>query len=139
MLGTKLVLVVTFALVQPAGAVVGVGHHDHPVSGRCRDLLAPGGNTPWGRAPAPVVAAHWLPADRLVVRGAVDGETHPVADLLPHGVVLHLAVLDVRHNAGGQAGGEGVAPLSLSGAGGPAAAQLSQSFSSLLCFVFCVV
>ena len=139
MLGPKLVLVVTFALVQPAGAVVGVGHHDHPVSRRWRDLLTPGGDTARSRAPAPVVAGHRLPTDRLVVRGAVDGETDPVADLLPHGVVLHLAVLDVRHNAGGQAGGQRVAPLPLSGAGRPAATQFSQSFSSLLCFVFCVV
>ena len=119
MLVTKLVLVVTFALVEPRGAVVGVGHHDHPVSWRCRDLFTPSGDTARARAPAPVVAAHRLPADRLVVRGAVDGEADPVADLLPHGVVLHVAVLDVRHNAGGQAGGQGVAPLPLRSAGRP--------------------
>ena len=58
MLVTKLVLVVTFALVEPRGAVVGVGHHDHPVSWRCRNLFTPSGDTARARAPGPVVADH---------------------------------------------------------------------------------
>ena len=116
---TKCDLVLTFALVEASGAVVGVGHHDHPVSWRTGDLLTPSRDTPRAVAPAPVIAADWLPADRLVVRGAVDGQAGAVADLLPHGPVLHPAVLDVGDNAGRQAGGRGMAPLTLGSAGRP--------------------
>ena len=138
---TKLVLVLTFALVEAAGAVVGVGHHDHPVSWRRRDLFTPGGDTPRARAPGPVIAPHGLTVTHgLVVRGAVDVDAQAVGDLVPHLVVLHQSVLNVRHNAGRQTGGRWVAPLPLSRAGRPGGKQFyfSPSVCVLSCFVFCV-
>ena len=137
MLLTKLALVVTFALVEPCGAVAGVGHHDHPVGWRWRDLFTPSWDTPWGRAPATVVTPHGFVAHGLVVRGAVDVEALAVGEPVPHLVVLHLPVLDVRDNAGRQAGGRRVAPLTLGRAGRPGGKQ--SKFSPSLCsLLFCV-
>ena len=56
---------VTSALEQPHGAVVGVGDHDHAVAGRGGDGLAAGGHAARHAAPCPVLAADVAVAIRL--------------------------------------------------------------------------
>ena len=99
--------------------MVGVGHEDHAVGGRRRDLLAPGGHTGEGGAPGPVVTSHRRVAQRLVVSGAVDGDADPVSDLVPDPDVQEDAVVDLGDDAGRQAGGQRVTPLPLGSAGRP--------------------
>ena len=99
------------ALVEGGGAVTGVGDDHHPVCGRNRHRLAPGGHTAGRQAPAPVVALQPLALPRqLVVVGAVDGEKLPVTEDVPQ-PGLGVAMLHPGHHTRGQTGGGGRAPL----------------------------
>ena len=120
-----------FALEQPHGAVVCVGHHDHAVTGRGGDGLTAGGHTAWHTAPGPVMTADvsvavclwkcswdiWnvilMMFPDLVVLAAVDSHGPAVLHLGPDVEALHAAIDNLRHNTGGEAGGQGVAPLAV--------------------------
>ena len=104
------------ALVQRHGEVARVRHHHHPVPGRRGHRLAPRGAAVRLLAPAPVLAGDGLARPlQLVLLRAADGELLAVAE---PGAELQLrgAVLQPRHEAGGEAARGGDAPLAGLGA-----------------------
>ena len=104
------------ALVQRHGEVARVRHHHHPVPGRRGHRLAPRRAAVRLLAPAPVLAGDGLARPlQLVLLRAADGELLAVAE---PGAELQLrgAVLQPRHEAGGEAARGGDAPLAGLGA-----------------------